>query len=239
MEFCRLRRPRPGAREGGNRRALSGILAALVHRARTGEGQYIDTSLVEAGIALSVWEATEYLSGRGVPQPTGSAHRLSAPYQAIRCADGYITLGAANDRLFERLCAVLGHREWAGRAEFANQANRVAGRKALADLIETVTSRAPRRHWLDLFEANEIPCGPINDYASALGEPQTLAREMVCETDHPTLGRLRTLGSPLKMSKTPPVATGRAPLLGEHTTEVLLEAGCTHQEIEAVRLAAE
>jgi crotonobetainyl-CoA:carnitine CoA-transferase CaiB-like acyl-CoA transferase len=219
--------------------ALSGILAALVHRARTGEGQYIDTSLVEAGIALSVWEATEYLSGRGVPQPTGSAHRLSAPYQAIRCADGYITIGAANDRLFTRLCTVLGHPDWAARSGFATQAGRVAGRQELADLIETVTMAAPRRRWLDLFEANEIPCGPINDYASALSEPQALAREMVRETDHPTLGRLRTLGSPLKLSRTPTVATGRAPLLGEHTTDVLREAGCTPQEIEAARLAAE
>ena len=84
--------------------ALSAILAALFYRTRTGRGQYIDTSLVEAGVALSVWEAAEYFSGNGIPQPMGSAHRMSAPYQAVRCADGYITLAAANDRLFARLC---------------------------------------------------------------------------------------------------------------------------------------
>jgi crotonobetainyl-CoA:carnitine CoA-transferase CaiB-like acyl-CoA transferase len=92
--------------------ALVGILAALEHRHQTGEGQHIDTSLLDAGVGLSVWEATQYFSGRGVPEPLGSAHRMSAPYQAFRCADGFITIGAANDRTFGRLCEVLGHPEW-------------------------------------------------------------------------------------------------------------------------------
>ena len=100
--------------------ALVGILAALEHRHRTGVGQQIDTSLVDAGVALSVWEATEYFSGAGVPAALGSAHRMNAPYQAIRCADGYITLGAANERLFRRLSDVLGHREWADDEAFAD-----------------------------------------------------------------------------------------------------------------------
>ena len=214
--------------------ALVGILAALVHRSKTGEGQHVDTSLLEAGMALSVWEATEYLSGRGIPRPTGSAHRLTAPYQAIRCSDGYITLGAATDRLFERLCDVLGHPEWARRPEFETAAKRVAARATLAELIEAVTRGATRRHWLDLFDANEIPSGPINDYDSAMRDPQILARGMVGETDHPTLGRLRTLGSPLKMSATPTDATRRAPLLGEHTRDVLLESGYSDREIDAL-----
>ncbi len=214
--------------------ALVGILAALVHRSKTGEGQHVDTSLLEAGMALSVWEATEYLSGRGIPRPTGSAHRLTAPYQAIRCSDGYITLGAATDRLFERLCDVLGHPEWARRPEFETAAKRVAARATLAELIEAVTRGATRRHWLDLFDANEIPSGPINDYDSAMRDPQILARGMVGETDHPTLGRLRTLGSPLKMSATPTDATRSAPLLGEHTRDVLLESGYSDREIDAL-----
>src|SRR4029077_2688012 len=99
--------------------ALVGILAALEHRHRTGVGQQIDTSLVDAGVALSVWEGTEYFSGARVPTALGSAHRMNAPYQAIRCADGFITLGAANDRLFRRLCDLLGHPEWLERPEFA------------------------------------------------------------------------------------------------------------------------
>ena len=211
--------------------ALSAILAALVYRSRTGRGQYIDTSLVEAGVALAVWEATEYFSGAGIPQPMGSAHRMSAPYQAVRCADGYITLAAANDRLFIRLCELLNRPEWAGDPDYADDTTRVRNKKKLAATIESVTIERPRQHWLDLFDANGIPCGPINDYAQVFADPQIVAREMAVEVDHPTLGRIRTLGSPIKMSATPPVVGRRAPLLGEHTEEVLREAGLSAGEI--------
>ena len=217
--------------------ALSGVLTALYHRTQTGRGQYIDTSLVEAGVALSVWEATEYFSGSGIPQPTGSAHRLSAPYQAIRCSDGYITLGTATDRLFVRVCGLLGHAEWAERPEFGDAGSRVRNRPAIAALIEGITATRPRAHWLELFDANDIPCGPINNYEEVVRDPQVLAREMVREVDHPTLGRLRTLGSPVKMSETPPDPVRRAPLLGEHTEDVLRQAGYADEEIAALRRA--
>jgi crotonobetainyl-CoA:carnitine CoA-transferase CaiB-like acyl-CoA transferase len=217
--------------------ATVGILAALEARHRTGTGQHVDTSLVDAGVALSVWEATEYFSGIGVPQALGSAHRMNAPYQAIRCADGFITLGAANERLFRRLCDVLGHTEWTTMPEFADNASRVRNREALAARIESMTAEQPRRHWLALLEANDIPCGPINDYAQVFADPQVHAREMVVEIDHPTLGRLRSLGSPLKMSGTPPDVRRRAPLLGEHTDAVLREAGFSNEEIAAMRAA--
>jgi formyl-CoA transferase len=217
--------------------ATVGILAALEARHRTGVGQHVDTALVDAGVALSVWEATEYFSGIGVPQALGSAHRMNAPYQAIRCADGFITLGAANERLFRRLCDVLGHADWTTMPEFADNANRVRNREALAARIESITAEHPRSHWLALLEANDIPCGPINDYAQVFADPQVRAREMVVEVDHPTLGRLRTLGSPLKMSGTPPDVRRRAPLLGEHTNAVLREAGFRDEEIAALREA--
>jgi len=217
--------------------ALAGILAALHHRERTGAGQQIDASLVDAGVALSVWEATEYFSGGGIPAALGSAHRMNAPYQAIRCADGYITLGAANDRLFDRLCDVLGHPEWRTQPEFADNASRVTNRALLADQIEAITVREHRQHWLDLLQANDIPCGPINDYAQVFADPQVVARRMVVETDHPTLGHVRTLGSPIKMSATPPDVSRRAPLFGEHTDEVLREAGFSDTEIAALRKA--
>jgi crotonobetainyl-CoA:carnitine CoA-transferase CaiB-like acyl-CoA transferase len=217
--------------------ALVGILAALEHRHRTGQGQHIDTSLVDAGVALSVWEATEFFSGAAIPAALGSAHRMNAPYQAIRCADGYITLGAANDRLFARLCDLLGHPEWRDRAEFGANASRVANRQLLAAEIEAITAQRPRAHWLALFDANDIPCGPINDYAQVFADPQVRAREMVVETDHPTLGRTRTLGSPIKMSGTPPDVGRPAPMLGEHTDEILRGAGYTDDEIAAFRAA--
>ena len=215
--------------------ALVGILAALEHRHRTGTGQHVDTSLVDAGVALSVWEATEYFSGAGVPAALGSAHRMNAPYQAIKCADGYITLGAANERLFRRLCEVLGHTEWGDDPAFADNAIRVAHRDALAAQIESITVTQPRAYWLALLDANDIPCGPINDYAQVFADPQVRAREMVVETEHPTLGHLRTLGSPIKLSATPADVTRPAPQLGEHTIEVLTEAGFGDAEIAALR----
>jgi len=216
---------------------LVGILAAVHCRTQIGIGQHVDTSLVEAGIALSIWEATEYFSSGGIPAPLGSAHRMNAPYQAIRCADGYITIGANNDRLFRRLCESLGRPEWADEPDFADNPSRVRNRAALAARIEEITARQPCRHWLALLDENDIPCGPINNYAEVFADPQVIAREMVVEIDHPVLGHLKTLGSPIKLSATPPNPHRRAPLLGEHTDEVLRQAGYSAVEIQALRQA--
>jgi crotonobetainyl-CoA:carnitine CoA-transferase CaiB-like acyl-CoA transferase len=211
--------------------AVVGILAALAHRNRTGVGQHVETSLVEAGVALSVWEATEYFAGVGVPGPLGSAHRMVAPYQAVECADGYVTIGASNDRLFRQLCEALGHPEWADLPEFADNPSRVQNRSALAGRIESVTRQQSKRHWLDAFEARNIPCGPINSYADVFADEQIVAREMVVDVSHPALGRTRALGSPIKLSATPPAVRRRAPQLGEHTEQVLREAGFQEAEI--------
>jgi crotonobetainyl-CoA:carnitine CoA-transferase CaiB-like acyl-CoA transferase len=213
--------------------ALVGILAALESRHRTGTGQHIDTSLVDAGVALSVWEATEYFAGSGVPTALGSAHRMNAPYQAIECADGYITIGAANERLFRRLADVLGHPEWRTTPAFADNAARVRNRAALAALITSTLRERPRAHWLALLEANDIPCGAINDYSEVFADPQIAAREMAVTVQHPTLGAITTLGSPIKMSATPPDVSRRAPLLGEHTREVLRAAGYSDSDVDA------
>jgi formyl-CoA transferase len=177
--------------------ALSAILAALHYRHRTGRGQYIDTSLVEAGIALSVWEAAQYFADGTIPGPLGSAHRMLAPYQAVQCADGYITIGAGGDRLFGRLCGVLDQPDWSADPAFADDTQRVRNRAALIEKIEAITTLRPRTYWLARLDGAGIPCGPINTYAEAFADPQVRARRMVVEIDHPTLGRVRTPGSPV------------------------------------------
>lgn len=215
--------------------ALIGILAALQHRHQSGEGQHVDTSLVDAGLALSVWEVTDYFSSGQVPGPLGSAHRMTAPYQAFKCADGYVTIGAANDRNFAKLARVLGHHEWISDSRFVADHQRVAHRDELAALIEQETSQQPQDHWIAELEKAGIPCGLILDYEDALTTPQAIAREMTVDVDHPTLGRLRTLGTPIKMSDTPLNPKRRGPMLGEHTDDVLAEAGYSADEIEQLR----
>ena len=217
--------------------AAIGILGALHHRARSGRGQHIDTSLVDAGLAMSVWEVTDYVTTGNVPGPIGSAHRLTAPYQAFQCADGHITIGAANDRNFTKLATVLGHPEWAADARFTTNSLRVRHREELAALIDGITATAPRATWLERLDAAGVPCGPILNYEEALTTPQAIAREMTTEVDHPILGRLRTMGTPIKMSETPLDPHRRAPMLGEHTDAVLAQAGYSGDEIERLRYA--
>lgn len=215
--------------------ALIGILAALHHRTNTGEGQHVDTSLVDAGLALSVWEVTDYFTSGQVPRPLGSAHRMTAPYQAFKCSDGYVTIGAANDRNFSKLARIVGHPEWIVDARFAADHQRVANRDELAALIEAETVRETREFWISELEKAGVPCGPILDYEDALTTPQAIAREMTVDVEHPTLGKLRTLGTPIKMSATPLNPRRRGPMLGEHTNDVLAAAGYSSDEIEQLR----
>ncbi len=212
--------------------ALQAILAAYIHRLQTGEGQFIDTSLFEAGVALSIWESTEYFSTGEIPKPVGSAHRMSAPYQAIRCADGYITLGAANQRTWERFARTVGLSELIDRPEYKENSNRVQHQQQLARDIEVVTSTQPRTHWLALLEEAGVPCGPIYNYAEVFADPHVQARELAQEMDHPVGGRIKVLGPAVKLSETPAQLARRSPLYGEHTVEILREIGYTEGDIQ-------
>jgi crotonobetainyl-CoA:carnitine CoA-transferase CaiB-like acyl-CoA transferase len=215
--------------------AALGILGALHHRNATGVGQYIDTSLVDAGLALSAWEVAVYSTTGQVPAPLGTAHRLTAPYQAFRCANGHITIGAANDRNFQKVARVLGHHEWLLDARFSGNSERIAHREQLAAMIEEETTQQTVAHWIGELEKAGVPCGPILDYKDALMTPQAIAREMTVDVDHPVLGTMRTLGTPIKMSATPLNPKRRAPLLGEHTDDILADGGYSSDEIEQLR----
>lgn len=207
--------------------AAYGILCALEHRERTGQGQLVDTSLLEAAMALTVWESAEYWVTGRAPRPLGSAHRLSAPYQAIRAADGYVTVGAANDRLFGALCVAVGRPDLAADPRFAGRVERLEHRAALIAEIERTTLTEPRAVWLERLDAAGVPSGPINDYAEALADPQALARDMVVDLIHPGAGPIKALGVPVKLSDTPGAVDRPAPLLGQHTADILTELGYT------------
>ena len=212
-----------------------GILCALRARHVTGRGQLVDTSLFEAGLALSAWEATEYWFTGQVPRGLGTAHRLNAPYQAFRASDGHFTVGAANNNLFPRFCALLGLDHLVSDPRFDNVAHRLENRAALEPLIEAVTIGHPRAHWLTTCEAAGVPAGPIYTVPEALDDPHARARGMVQELTHPKLGRVKGLGNPVKMSRTPPVMAKVAPALGEDTEAILRELGLAEAEIATLR----
>jgi crotonobetainyl-CoA:carnitine CoA-transferase CaiB-like acyl-CoA transferase len=209
-----------------------GVVAAYIHRLKTGEGQLVDTSLFEAGIQQTYWQSAIYFASGEVPGPGGSAHHLSAPYQAFRAVDGWLTIGGANQANWQRLARVLGAPEWLADERFRGNAERMKNLPALAELMNARLKTRTVREWTTALEAEGVPCGPINSVAEMAADPQTLAREMVVELDHPRAGATRALGLPIKLSATPGKVTRPAPLLGQHTREVLSEYGFTSREIE-------
>jgi crotonobetainyl-CoA:carnitine CoA-transferase CaiB-like acyl-CoA transferase len=214
-----------------------GILAALVHRAQTGEGQMVDTSLLEAGVVQTYWQSAMALANDVAPQPMGSAHPLNAPYQAFETRDGWITVGAANQANWQRLLDVLGAEELGADPRFATNADRMHNLKALEQALTTHFRTRPSGEWLKRLDAAGVPAGPVLDVPQMLQNEQVQARQMVVETEHARVGRVKSLGSPVKFSRTPTNVRRPAPIYGQHTREVLREHGFTEDEI--VRLIAE
>ncbi len=213
--------------------AVTGILAAWAHRLRTGEGQIVDTSLMEAALQQTYWQAAIHFATGESPGPTGSAHILTAPYQAFPAKDGWINIGGANQANWERIAEVLGHPEWRDDARFRTNSERMAHLPALTTLMSAVLATRTKAEWIDAFDAAGVPAGPVNSIGEALSHPQTLARGMVVDLVHPQAGPTKALGCPVHFSATPTSVTRPAPMLGEHTREVLAECGYSDAEIDA------
>ncbi len=212
--------------------AAYGVLAAYIHRLRTGEGQQVDTSLMEAGVAYTFWESAVYFATGQIPGPLGSAHRLSAPYQALRTRDAYLNLGAATQPTWEAACRAIGREDLITDPRFVTSGDRKQREAELAALLEETFTQRSTADWLEVLEAAGVPSGPIYDMEQVYSDPQVLAREMMVELEDEDLGTLKNIGIPLKLSHTPARIRRRAPDLGEHTREVLLAAGYSDGDLE-------
>lgn len=213
--------------------AIQSILAAYIHRLKTGTGQYIDVSLVDSGLAWTVWEAAAYFGKGEVPRRNGTAHRVSAPYQGYKTKDGFILIGAANQKLWEKFCLyVVQKPEWIEDERFLTNSIRAQHVDELENEIESVLAQHDSSYWLSLLNEYGIPSGPILSYDQTLADEHVLSRDMVIDYEHPLAGPMKTLGFPAKFSETPGQLRTPAPLLGQHNKEVLEELGYSIEEID-------
>jgi crotonobetainyl-CoA:carnitine CoA-transferase CaiB-like acyl-CoA transferase len=207
---------------GGMNGAI-GILTALAAREQTGRGQHVDTSLFESGIALGVYEAANVFANGEVPERLGQAHRGSAPYQLFPTKDGYMTIGGAQDNFWRGACKILGCEHLIDDPRFQSKADRVANNKVLVPEMEVYFKKQTTADLCVAFEEAGIPAGPVMDHVQVYDDPQTIAREMSVDVEHPKVGPMKTIGVPVKLSETPGSVRRPAPLLGQHTEEVIAE----------------
>ena len=214
--------------------ATIAILAALGVRARDGRGQLVDVSMFESSVSLAVWESGTFFTTGEVPHAAGSAHKLVAPYQAVRAADGHFVVGATTPPNWSSFCRALGL-QWLERDPRFTDANaRRHNLAALVPLIEAVTVTRPAAHWLTLLRDAGVPCAEIQDYARVFTDPHLAGRGFFADLAHPRLGSVRALGTPVRLESSRARIERAGPLLGEHTRDVLAEAGCAAEEIDAL-----
>ncbi|MGI9319456.1 MAG: CaiB/BaiF CoA transferase family protein [bacterium] len=209
-----------------------GISAAYAHKLQTGLGQKVDTSLFEAGITQTYWQSAIALATGEAPTAMGSAHPLNAPYQAFQTQDGWINVGAANQTNWERLTVLIDRPELQNDPRFSSNDLRMNNRDQLVDVLSDEFKKFSTEHWLHRFDQGGLPVGPILSVTEMHNDPQAIARNMVINTRHPIAGEVKTLGMPVKFSETSCEIRSPAPLLGQHTRQVLGEAGYSTVEIE-------
>jgi formyl-CoA transferase/CoA:oxalate CoA-transferase len=217
--------------------AAQGIQLALLARERTGRGQVVETSLLEALVGVLSWGAGMFFESGQAPGPAGQHHPLSSPYGRFRARDGFLNIAAGGAGMFEKLAQALDRKSWIEDPRFADPLARLRHRDELSAAIEEVLSEADVESWVERINAAGVPAGPVLDLAQVFSDPQVLAREMLAELPHPEVGTFRTTGLPIKLSDTPGRIERRPPLHGEHTDEVLAECGLDASEIAALREA--
>jgi len=216
--------------------ATSAILAALFYREKTGEGQKVETSLIEAQVAWLINVGSNYLVSGEVPKRYGNAHPNIVPYQVFKAKDGYVALAIGNDLQWKKFCELAGVKELAENPKFETNPKRVENRKELIKILDKLMLEKRGKEWIKLCRDNGIPCGPINTIDKVFNDPQVLNRGMVVEVDHPTAGKIKLAGIPMKFSRTPAFVKSPPPLLGEHTNEVLSNLlGYSKEEILNLR----
>ncbi|MDB5823560.1 MAG: caiB [Herminiimonas sp.] len=217
--------------------AAFGILGAYIHRLKSGTGQRVDTSLLQASIQQTYWFAAGYFSSGQIGKPSGTAHPLIAPYQTFQCSNGQLALGGANHANWVRITEVLGHPEWQEDSRFNLPAQRLANRVDLERLINAVMSERSVDDWLARFDAAGVPAGPVQNIGQALEHEQTRAVGMVIDAEGPGGQKQRALGLPVILDGQASPATGMPPRVGQHTTEVLRSAGFEESEIASLLAA--
>jgi len=217
--------------------SIYSILAAYIHKLKTGEGQQVDVSLAESGLPWFIWEAAAYFANGTVPKPTGWRHRVLAPYQSIQTQSGFMMLGCANQRTWEKFSSeVLEKPEWIEDPRFKTNTDRMNNVELLETMIEEVLAAHPTPYWTAKCEAAGVPAGPINNFEEAVQDPHYLERGMVQEMEHPVIGPMKTIGIPTKFSRTPGQIRMPAPTFGQHTEDILQSLGLSEETIEAMRM---
>ncbi len=212
--------------------ATVAILGALRHRDLTGVGQVIDMALLDTQVAMLANLGANYLTTGVAPRRAGNAHQNIVPYQVFEASDGHLIVAVGNDGQFRKLCGVLGEPAWAQDERFGSNAQRVRHRETLVPLLAQVLRTRTKAHWLQALEAAQVPCGAINNLAEVFADEQVQHRDMVVWSDHPQGGKIRLVGSPMKLSATPVSVRRAPPLLGQHTREILEQAGLSAEQIE-------